>query len=106
MSNIHEKRLSRIKEMLEANPNSTFLLFAAAKEYDATGNPAKAIELYEKLTSINEDYIGAYYHHAELLNRQDQPTRANEIIEAGVRVARKLEDQKNLAELLQLAESF
>ena len=92
--------------MLESEPEQPFLLFALAKEYDAVDEVDLAIEYFEKLLEIDSEYIGGYYHLAELLNRQGEVRRAQSYVDVGIEVARGLGDEKNLAELCQLKESF
>ena len=106
MSNIHQKRIEHISEMLLDKPADTFLLFALAKEYDAIGEIPKAIEHYDRVIDLDEQYVGAYYHQAELLHRSGNVSRAIEIGEKGLEVAKRLGAQKDVAELYQLIESF
>lgn len=106
MSDIHQKRIKTITEMLLDSPDDTFLRFALAKEYDAIGEVLKSIEQYKNVLELDKNYIGAYYHQAELLNRSGNTNEAIELAEQGVQIAQGLGSQKELAELIQLIESF
>lgn len=68
-------RKSQILALLEKNPDSSFLHFALAKEYESENNSVSAISTYEKLLSIDPTYTGAYYHLGKqyiLLNDVDK----------------------------------
>lgn len=106
MSNIHEKRIRHIEEMLAEQPMDSFLLFALAKEYDALGKIKSALETYDQLLENDAEYLGTYYHLAELLYRMDLSDRAHSIATQGIKVAKKQGAQKDLAELIQLRDNF
>ncbi len=92
--------------MLENAPEDTFLLFAAAKEFDALNKWSEAKTYYYRLLDIDQEYIGAYYHLSELHHRSEEIKKAEEIAEKGIKLAKALQDEKNLAELIQLKDSF
>lgn len=106
MSDIHQDRLQRLKAMLLDQPNEPFLLFALAKEQDALGEPKQAIETYRNLLTHDAEYLGAYYHLAELLDRYEMEKDAIEVADVGIKLAEKQGNQKDLAELIQLRASF
>jgi tetratricopeptide (TPR) repeat protein len=106
MSDVHHKRIAFIHEMLLDQADDTFLLFALAKEYDAIGETEQAIERYDAVLTIDPNYLGAYYHLAELLYRAGKTDRAIEVGESGIEIAKHMGAQKDLAELHQLIESF
>ena len=106
MSDIHHARIQHIKAMLQDQPADSFLLFALAKEYDYIGKADAAIATFRKLLDVDEEYIGAYYHLAELLYRSEMEDDALDVADNGINLAQKQNAQKDLAELLQLKESF
>ena len=54
-------RLKLIKEMLETNPEDSFLKYAAALEYEKEGDRKSAIAIIEDLLSKDANYLGGYY---------------------------------------------
>jgi len=93
-------RLDQLNTMLKDDPEDNFLLFALAMEYKGAEDFEMAIETFDKLKSVNEDYVGLYYHlgacHAEL----DEDQQALEIYKYGIRIAEKLGDQHAKSELM------
>ncbi len=106
MSNVHQDRLNRILAMLNEGGDQTFLLFAAAKEYEALGDIEAAINHYHRVLTLDKSYIGAYYHLAAAYQQDGQPARATETAHAGILLAQSLGDSKNESELVQLVASF
>ncbi len=106
MSDVHLNRISKIEHMLSEQGRDAFLLFALAKEYDAVGKEKKSIDLYEELLDSEPEYLGAYYHLAELLYRTDQIDLATTVAETGIVLAEKQKEDKDRLELIQLMESF
>lgn len=99
-----QHRIERLTAMLEEQPNDSFLLFALAKEYEASGLDDKARTNYVQLLSNDPEYIGAYYHLADLHIRLKEFSEAASVINKGVALADSLKDSKNKAELMQLRE--
>ncbi len=56
------ERKEKIITFLSKDPESSFLLFALAKEYESDGETEAAIATYIKLLDSNVGYTGAYYH--------------------------------------------
>ena len=106
MTNVHQQRIDRLLDMLDDKQPEVFLLFALAKEYDAIGDAQKAITHYRELLLQDPNYLGAYYHLAELLHRSNDTDQAHQVASAGIALAKKLNEQKDLAELLELAGGF
>lgn len=94
------KRLDQLLELKKDNPTDSFLLFAIAKEYEKLEILDTALEYYLLLLSKDVDYIGTYYHLAKLYERKELNLEALKIYEKGILVAKKLEDQHSLSELL------
>lgn len=92
-------RLQLLLNLLEANPNDSFALFATAKEYEGQGELDQALVFYQKLRAADPDYVGLYYHLGKLCERQNNPDAALEVYRAGAEVARRVRDQHALNEL-------
>ncbi len=92
-------KIERLKEFLNANPNDSFVQHALALEYIKIGNEHKAKELFEKILSVDENYIGSYYHLAKLLERNGENEEAISTYEKGMKKAKEAGDQHSYNEL-------
>ena len=59
----------------------------------------EAIKTYRKLESMDPDYVGLYYHLAHCYVILENNTEALEVYNAGIEIARKLNDHHALSEL-------
>lgn len=92
-------RMELIEEMLEKNPDDTFLNYAAALEYKKDGHPAKAIEVFRKIIDTDPEYLPTYYQLGKLLEAEDKTGEAIEYYKKGRELAKKKNDIKTLGEL-------
>ena len=92
-------RVERIKEMLAANPNDSFLQHALALEYIKIEEDERARELFQNLLKNDENYIGSYYHLAKLLERNNKIEDAKEVYEQGMLKAKECGDMHTYNEL-------
>lgn len=92
-------RLDQITEMLENEPNDSFLNYALALEYAKENNIQKAIELIEALLSRDENYLGAYYQLGKYYEETKQPGKAIAVYTQGVTIAQNQKNNKALGEL-------
>lgn len=93
------ERLKLIKEMLETNPEDSFLQYAAAIEYENLGNKKTAITTITKLLDRDPDYLGAYYKLGKLLEEEGKEKEAIKIYRRGLEVSKKVSDLKTEGEL-------
>ena len=75
-------RIIRLKELLEKEPEDSFLQHALGLEYTKIGKFDEALSMFEKLLKEKEDYIPSYYHLAKLLVEQNKIEKAIEIAES------------------------
>lgn len=92
-------RLKLIKEMLETNPDDSFLQYAAAIEYENLGNRKTAIETIKKLLDRDPAYLGAYYKLGKLLEQDGKEKEAIKTYRRGLDVSKKNSDLKTEGEL-------
>lgn len=99
-------RIAKLKEYLAATPQDSFLQHALALEYIKSGNEDEARVLLETLLERDEDYIGSYYHLAQLLQRQGKGAEAIRWYEKGMAKAKASSDMHAYNELLAAYEDF
>ncbi len=92
-------RLLQIEEMLKKEPEDSFLNYALAMEYKATGNIKVAIEILEKLLKINPGYLGTYYQLGQLLELESRQEQAKVVYKEGIKLATAQRNTKTLGEL-------
>ncbi len=92
-------RLKLIKEMLETNPEDSFLKYAAALEYEKEGDRKSAISIIEDLLSKDANYLGGYYKLGRLYEEEGKEKVAIKIYRLGLDVSKKNSDLKTEGEL-------
>lgn len=92
-------RIGQIKEMLEENPNDSFLLFALAKEYEGLDDFEGAIRQFEQLKELDPHYLGTYYHLGKLYELQGKKSDATNVYDLGITLAKEQKDWHTLSEL-------
>ena len=93
-------RLNQLLFFLEENPNSPFILFALAKEYEKIGNDAQAGHHFKKLVQEHPSYVGTYYHYGKWLEEMEEPEEALAIYIQGIQVATQEKNQHVKSELM------
>lgn len=86
------QRIEKIKEMLQQSPQDCFLHHALGLEYIKAGQTQDALLEFRRVLSINEEYVGTYYHLARLLFADGQKEEALSTFRKGIEVASKLKD--------------
>lgn len=92
-------RIAKLKELLQASPDDSFLQHALALEYMKMGEDNNARALFETILGRDENYIGSYYHLAKLLERMNAQTEAIVWYEKGMAQAKAMNDQHAYSEL-------
>jgi tetratricopeptide (TPR) repeat protein len=99
LGNDNNHRIARLLNMLDQNPNDCFLLHALALENIKLGNDREAKNIFERVLSINPQYIGSYYHMGKTLERLQQVEQALKTYQEGMKIAQMLRDFHSLNEL-------
>jgi tetratricopeptide (TPR) repeat protein len=85
--------------MLEASPKDAFLRFALAKEWEAEGNDAAALNIYRSIVNDQPEYIGTYYHLGKTLERMERPHEAWKVYTRGMEITKRLGEKHAMREL-------
>ncbi|MBT8189357.1 MAG: hypothetical protein KJO29_02920, partial [Bacteroidia bacterium] len=94
-----DKRLEKLLQFLQDQPDDAFLLFAVGKEYEQQDQFDKALEKYLFLRETQPEYIGLYYHLAKLYEKLDENILAMQTYNEGIQMAKKQADFHALSEL-------
>ena len=92
-------RLKALQDILQENPQDHFARYGLAMEYANRGNLTEAVSVFKQLLSLNPDYISAYYHTGQTLEKMGKNEEAREIYTRGIEVASRLKDNKARGEL-------
>lgn len=95
---MHDERIRKLKEMLEAEPGDPFLYYALAMEYQEA-EPGQALTYLEHLRTHFPDYAPTYYPLAHLYWDLGQTEHARVVFEEGIEVCRRAGENKLLMEL-------
>ena len=93
------ERITKLKEFLASNPSDSFVQHALALEYVKAGDDEEARKLFENILNTDENYIGSYYHLAQLLQRNDDKESAIQWYERGMLKAKENGDMHAYNEL-------
>ena len=92
------ERVKKLEEFLSQDPNDPFVIYALATEW-INDDIQRSKQYFDQLISEHPDYIGTYYHAAQLYITLGQKDKAKQIFEKGIEVARKTGNHHALREL-------
>src|SRR5688500_17641487 len=98
-------RLEKLLKFYNEDPDDPFTIYAIALEYLST-NKEEARKHFEILLQIHEDYIGTYYHAAQLYIDLGFNDKAKETFEKGIALSEKRNNQHALRELKSAYQNF
>jgi tetratricopeptide (TPR) repeat protein len=98
-------RISQLLEFLKEDPHDPFTKYALATEFLST-DKHKSLSYFEDLLDNHPEYIGTYYHAANLLNELGETDKAKEVYEKGIAEAEKQKNAHALRELKTAYQNF
>ena len=99
-NNSQISKIDRIQEMLRIQSDDCFLLHALGLEYIKIAEYEKAILQFEKILTVNDEYVGTYYHLAKTFERINEVEKAIRIYRKGIEMAEKVKDKHAKNELI------
>jgi tetratricopeptide (TPR) repeat protein len=93
-----EERINQLMNFIKEDPNDPFLIYALAIEHLKI-DKTRSLELFEDLLKNHENYIGTYYHAANLYSEMGNRDQATMIYEKGIETAKKQNEAHALKEL-------
>ncbi len=99
MTQAKRDRRKALEEIVQKNPGDAFALYALALECVNAGEDESALNHFQTLRERQPDYLPAYYHFAQVLKRLGRAGKADEVLLAGIELARRVGDAHALSEL-------
>ncbi len=94
-----DNRLNVLASLVEQNPSDSFARYGLAMAYASAGNHARAIEEFRRLIELNPNYVAAYFHGGQALERIGKVEEAREIYRSGITACTQIGDQHTRSEL-------
>ena len=85
--------------MVAQNPRDSFSRYGLAMEYRKRGDLEAALNEFRTLIATDPDYVAAYFHGGQTLEKLGQIEEAREMYEAGVDAAVRKGDQHGRNEM-------
>ncbi len=82
-----QNRIEIFKQMLEAEPDNSMVMFGLAKEYEKLGESREVISLLENYLSKADDEGNAYGALAKAYNKIGETEKAKAAYEKGIKVS-------------------
>ena len=82
-----QSRIEVFRQMLEAEPENTMVMFGLAKEYEKLGQFYEVIDVLEKYISLADDEGNAFGTLATAYDKTGQREKAIETLNKGVEVS-------------------
>ena len=92
-------RLETLKNMVAQNPNDSFLRYGLAMEYRNSGDLETAVNEFQSLIAANRDYVAAYFHAGQTLEKLGRLEEAAAMYRAGIESATRTGDQHARVEI-------
>ncbi|MFN3321949.1 MAG: tetratricopeptide repeat protein [Bryobacteraceae bacterium] len=92
-------RIETLKQLLEQDPNNSFVQYGLAMEYANTGSLEEAVAAYRRLLEVNPDYCAAYYHGGQALEKLGRIEEARELYERGIEATTRAGDLHTRSEI-------
>jgi tetratricopeptide (TPR) repeat protein len=97
--NMDHNRLEILLDMLARNPADSFARYGLAMEYANSGRLEDAVVEYEKLLTVKPDYVAAYYHGGQALQKLGRREEAREMYNRGIEASSRAGDLHAKSEL-------
>ncbi|MBZ5578468.1 MAG: tetratricopeptide repeat protein [Acidobacteriia bacterium] len=92
-------RLETLKSLVAQNPQDSFLRYGLAMEYRNTGDLEAAIGEFQTLIAANPDYVAAYFHGGQTLERAERLDEARTLYQSGIEASQRTGDGHARSEL-------
>lgn len=92
-------RVQALQALLEQDPSNSFARYGLAQAYASNGQFEQAVASYRSLIAANPDYVAAYYHCGQALERMGNPGDARTVYEQGIEACTRTGDTHTRSEI-------
>lgn len=93
------ERVTKLRALLEKEPNDGFLLYALAQEFAKLGRTEDAVVHYDRALEVDPKECYAFFHKAKALEQAGRLEPAREALRVGLVRARAVGDRKAASEI-------
>ncbi len=86
-------RMAQLRQMLEKEPNDTFLLYGLALEYKKANDAAHALEYLDRVIALDAGYCYAYHQKGLIHESADNLDAAKSAYGSGIVAAKAKGDE-------------
>ncbi len=98
-------RAKTLQQMISDDPTDPFLHYGLAME-TAKSEPARAVELFNRILTQFPHYLPTYYQAAVLHIEGKAENKARRILQAGIELAKRKGEMKTMGELRALLDQL
>lgn len=92
-------RKEKLLQMLESDPDDSFLHYALAQECLSLGEREEGLTRLRAVITRFPDYHAAHFQLAQLLSESGEIQEAKQIVQSGIQVAKTAGDQHAVSEM-------
>src|SRR5450631_4118911 len=92
-------RVEILKQMVEQDPKNAFARYGLAMEYAKNGDLPQAVAEYKNLLAMDGNYVAAYFHSGQALEKLGKLDEARAIYEKGIEAATRKGDLHTRSEI-------
>ena len=85
-------RMQQLQQMLQKEPNDTFLLYGLALEFKKAGDSKAAVEYLDRVIGLDPGYCYAYHQKGLIFESTSDAEAAKAAYRAGIEAAKKKGD--------------
>lgn len=98
------ERLEKLQQMLEREPNDTFLLYGVALEHKKLHDPENALKFLDRVIEIDPGYCYAYHQKGLVFESLEDAESAKQAYRDGIAAAQEKGDAHAQSEIEQALE--
>ena len=92
-------RIQLLLEFIEEDPNDVFTHYALALEYWNLNKIEEALAFMLKAKELDNEYLAIYYQLGKILETLKDYTKAREVFQEGMEIAKSQQNSKTYSEL-------
>jgi tetratricopeptide (TPR) repeat protein len=96
---MEQSRVDVLRAMLAQEPANSFVRYGLAMEFVKTGQYDTAVEEFCALLAHNPDYVAAYYHGGQALEKSGNFDAARDMYAQGIEACTRTGDAHTKAEI-------